>query len=54
MKLGSKTNCDMLNLMMVFTFSFLNWNHPFLGKFGIKTPNMDTKKTQTWVNQQSD
>ena len=44
----------MLNLMVVFTFSILNWKHTFLGKFGLKTTNMDTKKTQTWVNQQSD
>ena len=43
----------MLNLMMVFTFSFLSWKRPLLGKFGIKTLNMDTKKTQSWVIQQS-
>ena len=44
----------MQNLLVVFTFSILNWKNPFLGKFGMKTPNMDAKKTQTWVNQLSD
>ena len=35
----------MLNLMVGFTFSILNWKHSFFGKFGIKTAKniMQTK-----------
>ena len=47
LKFGTKINSNMLNLMVVFTLSILNQKHPFLGKFGIRTTNMDTKKTQT-------
>ena len=38
----------MLNLMIVFTFSVLNWK---LGKIVIITPNMDTKGplTKKWL-----
>ena len=40
LKFGTRTISNML-----FTFSILNWENPFLGKFGMKTTNMDTKKT---------
>ena len=42
LKFGSRTISNML-----FTFSILNWKNPFLGKFSMKTTNMDTKKTQS-------
>ena len=36
-----RTNSNMLNLMMVFTFSLLNWKHPSLGNQNTKIDKKD-------------
>ena len=36
LKLGTKTNSNMQNSIVLFTFSVLDQNHPFFDKFGQK------------------
>ena len=39
MKFGPWTNLRMLNSMVLFTFSVLDWKHPFFDKLGPKNQN---------------